>query len=112
MTTHKIQPIAGLQRTLDIFHQPGTVAEVRILNIPGRGRPYTASGYFDDFAAAAEAAAAFDDECSPAGIYFTLNPPDTALLARSPNTLTPYPEARVAVAEALTNGIDRYNNGI
>jgi hypothetical protein len=61
---------------------PGTVTELRILHT----RCGTVSGYFDDPAKLARAAAAWDGRAS--GLYFTLNPVRPELLARSANRLT------------------------
>jgi hypothetical protein len=77
--------------TLGLFHEPGSVVEVRATGIPGRGKPHTASGYFNDFAVAADAVVRIDAEQKPEGIYFVLNEADPQLLARSPNTITEYP---------------------
>ncbi len=78
-------------RPLRLLHKPSAVFEVRALHVPGRGKPHTEAGYFDDAEKAADAAIALDKR-KPAGIYVTLNPVDAALLARSPNIITPYLE--------------------
>ena len=91
-TDDRQQHIAEIRRTLDIFHRPGDVAEIRILGIPGRGKPHAAAGYFDDFQAAAESAVEYDEHANAAGIYFVMNQVNPALLARSPNRITRYPE--------------------
>ena len=49
---------AMIQHTASVFFQPGTVAELRILNTP-RG---TVSGYFDNAQAFTQAAAALERE--------------------------------------------------
>lgn len=79
-------------RTLNVFHEPGSVVEIRILGIPGRGRPHQAAGYFTDFEKAAMLIAAFQNEHSPSGVYFVLNEINSALLARSPGRITEYLE--------------------
>lgn len=92
MATHsqqqQAQAVEQIHRTLTIFHKPGSVVEIRILGIPGRGRPHQASGYFTDFAQAAKVAAGFDADRTPGGIYFNLNVINPALLARSPDRIT------------------------
>ena len=45
-----------------------------------RGRPYVGSGYFDDPTKAAAAIRELDEELTPEGIYWTLNPCTPALL--------------------------------
>jgi hypothetical protein len=82
--------IHELYRTLRLFHEQGDVAEIRILDIPGRGRPYQAAGYFTDFRKAAELAAEYDRKRKPSGIYFPFNFLNPALLARSPERITDY----------------------
>ncbi len=61
--------------------EPGSVAELRILNTNKK----TVSGYFDDFDKLAQAAAEWNGKV---GVYFTLNPVNPDLLARSSNHLT------------------------
>ncbi len=62
--------------------EPGSVAELRILNTNKK----TVSGYFDDFDKLADAAAEWDGKAP--GVYFTLNAVNPDLLARSSNHLT------------------------
>ncbi len=62
---------------------PGRVVELRVLNVDGRGA--TASGYFNQPLALAEAALRYIGRAE--GIYITLNPLLSDLLARSNNTL-------------------------
>ena len=69
----------------------GSVAELRILNTNKR----TVSGYFTDFDKLADAAAEWDGKAP--GVYFTLNPLNPDLLARSSNRLTEW--ARVTTAD-------------
>lgn len=83
---------AEIVRTLRIFRR-GEVCEIRIPKIGGRGKPYTAVGYFRDYEAAAEAVANFDRNRVFAGIYFVLNPIHPALWARSPEMLTEFAES-------------------
>jgi hypothetical protein len=82
--------INEIDRTLRLFHPLGNVVEIRVLGIPGRGRPHIASGYFTDFREAARQAVRYDREKSPGGIYFTFNRLNPAVLARSPEKITEY----------------------
>ena len=79
-----------IYRSLCLFHTPESVLEVRILGIPGRGRPHNASGYFTDYRKAASQIVGFDLNRNPTGIYFTFNAVNPALLARSPDCVTEY----------------------
>ena len=83
-------------RTLTVFHKTASLVEIRILGIPGRGRPHQAAGYFTDCRQAASLIAGFDLGRTPGGIYFNLNPINPALLARSPNRITEYLENTTA----------------
>jgi hypothetical protein len=67
--------------TLKIFHQPGTVVEIRI---PKTDKYKTISGYFDNDEVFADEVAKLTDEEFP-GYYFTINPVNPALLARANN---------------------------
>lgn len=67
-----------------VFLTPGTVTELRILNTT-RG---TMSGYFDDPAKLAAAAAQWSGKAP--GIYVTANPVNPALLARAHNRVVAY----------------------
>ena len=75
-------------RTWHIFRQPGEVLEMRI---PKAGRHKTISGYFNDPGALADAAVGLADE-GFAGIYFTINPVKSDLLARAANRYVKYAE--------------------
>ena len=92
---------AEILRTLNLFHRPGSVDEVRILGIPGRGRPFTAAGYFTNFERAAQQAALYDQSRCPKGIYFTLNAVNPALLARSPDQITEYLDTTTSDADVV-----------
>lgn len=35
-----------VERTLNFLHEPGSCREIRVLGVPGKGKPHTASGYF------------------------------------------------------------------
>ncbi len=69
---------------VEALFTPGGVHELRI---PDAGRYRTISGYFD---APEKLAAAAIKHNSHGGVYFTLNPCNPALLARSCNTAAPY----------------------
>ncbi|MEI6448540.1 MAG: AAA family ATPase [Actinomycetes bacterium] len=71
-----------IEAAMRLLHEPGEVFEVRILNTARAG---TVSGYFDDPAAAAQAAAKWDGKAP--GVYVTLNPVNPALMARAKNRL-------------------------
>jgi len=74
-----------IERTLRLLWAPGQVGEIRALNVSTREyrQPHTASGYYDDPAKAAQAAAELSQYAT--GIYCTLNPVNPALLARAYN---------------------------
>ncbi|MDA8307503.1 MAG: hypothetical protein M0Z81_11815 [Deltaproteobacteria bacterium] len=92
---------AHIRRALTSLHRAGGVFEIRALgpsktksNLwegPAFGRKPIISGYFNDPAKAAEAAAGLD-AIGCAGIYVTLNPVNQALLARANNRLKVAPE--------------------
>jgi hypothetical protein len=69
---------------LRLLHEPGSVFEIRALN-PKAGRPRTMTGYFNDVAAAADAAKQLDGDFE--GVYVTINPVVPALLARAANRM-------------------------
>jgi len=96
-----LQITAEIYRTLTLFHEPGSVIEIRVLGIPDRGKPHQASGYFTDFQTAAKAVASCDAFRSPSGIYFVMNRLNPALLARSPDRLTDYPQATTSDADII-----------
>ena len=73
---------AMIQHTASVFFQPGTVAELRILNTPRQG---TVSGYFDSSPPFVQAAEHWSGKAP--GVYATLNPCNPALLARAANRL-------------------------
>lgn len=83
------EQIAAVRETLEIFHRPGDVVEVRVIGLPGK-KNFSAAGYFDDFQAAAEAAVRYDLQRNARGVYFAMNRCDPALLARSLNHITDY----------------------
>lgn len=90
------QVASEVRRTIRLFREPGSVLEIRTLGIPGRGRPHQAAGYYTDHDLAAKHAAELDVRRKPSGIYFVMNELDSALLARSPNQMTDYPDSTTA----------------
>jgi hypothetical protein len=72
-----------VERYLELLWRPGEVRELRVPKWDGRS---TAAGYFDDPAALAVAAAAYDGR---ANVYVTLNPVVPDLLARYANRVEP-----------------------
>lgn len=76
---------AEIRRGLAALWIPGEVYELRALG-SGKG---IISGYFDNIDALVNAAV-WCDRQQPDGIYWTLNPVDRRLLARSANDLTTY----------------------
>jgi hypothetical protein len=86
-----------IAETLALFH-PGRVVEVRAIGVPRKGRRVTASGYFDDFAAAEGAVANLE---GAEGIYFTLNEIHPGLLARCPNRIQYSPQRTTSDKDVL-----------
>ena len=79
--------IPTIREALDVVlgHEaPDNVAELRIPET----RQKTVAGYFDDWDMLAHEIARWSGKA--AGVYLTLNPVNPALLARSPNKLTPF----------------------
>jgi hypothetical protein len=74
-------------RTLTLLYEPGDVVELRA---PKSGKLRTQSGYFDDFDLFADAACRLSGTVP--GVYTTLNPVKSALLARYHNRVQPYAE--------------------
>ena len=79
---------------ISALFRPGDVVELRI---PKAGRFKTISGYFDDFAKLGDAIEERSGNFE--GIYYTLNPVNSALLARANNNAKEY-------AQATTNDRD------
>lgn len=79
-----------IERCLRLLHPPGCVFEIRAPKVPsGDGKLMTISGYFDDYAAAVEAALELEGRRPEVpGIYVILNAIDPRLLERSSNKLT------------------------
>ena len=80
---HQQHDYAELERAFAAFTEPGQVFEVRLLHF---NRKRTDAGYFDHPSHAATAIAALHDQY--AGIYFTPNPVDPDLAARSYNRIS------------------------
>jgi hypothetical protein len=76
-----------IREALDALFLPGQVIEIRALRVDGK-KNNTASGYFDDFDLATEAAERFEVRCS--GVYVTLNEVNPALLSRRQNRIETY----------------------
>lgn len=79
-TTGKILPVIG------VLFEPGDVVELRAF----KDRTIT-SGYFDNFEELAEQAAKLDSKGF--AVYVTLNPTESALLARAHNRVKTHPKA-------------------
>ena len=73
-----------IQRALELLVEPGTVVELRI---PGT-RHGTVSGYFNDLDAMRKCAVSMSGKAE--GVYLTLNPAFSDLLARGSNKLVRY----------------------
>ncbi|HLK15708.1 MAG TPA: hypothetical protein VKT78_12970, partial [Fimbriimonadaceae bacterium] len=76
--------IGAIREALQLLVEPGSVVEIRIPIRKGR----VVSGYFDDLDAAARAAAEWSGRAH--GVYFTLNPVNSACLARAADHLKDY----------------------
>ena len=79
-----------IARALAVLIAPGAAFEIRILDARRRGRnwqPKVTFGYFDDPAQVAPALSALQLAAAK-GVYITLNPIDSTLLARSYNRFT------------------------
>jgi len=84
-------------RTHQLFCQPEDVIELRI---PKAGRYGTISGYFDKAGALADSVVALADE-NFAGVYFSINPCNPDLLARSANRYQKYAKETTADADII-----------
>jgi len=88
------------EKVYEIFFDEGTVVEIRALGLSGKSKSWKGfardnsivSGYFDNAADFAGAARALD-AVKATGVWFTINPPNPALLARSKNCLKANPKA-------------------
>jgi hypothetical protein len=74
-------------RFLGLLAEPGQIIELRLLNFHSRNQhfPATMSGYFSDYEKLAQAACKHSADAQ--GAYITLNPVNSALLARAVNRL-------------------------
>lgn len=88
------------QRVLSVLHPPGSTVEVRILGIPGKGRPHNAVGYYRDFAKAGRDIAEIEKQ-KPDGIYLVMNRISDDLFSRSPDLITEYPKATATDADVV-----------
>ena len=86
---------SDILRTFQLFHNTGDVIELRI---PKAGRYKTISGYFNEAGVWADSIVALADE-DFAGYYFTINPCNPALIARSANKYTKYAKETTADAD-------------
>jgi len=87
---------------LSLLYEPGDVLEVRAPKCrerAGSSFASTASGYFNDHDAAAEAIAKLDASGLAPGVYVTLNPVRPDLLARAANRLRPKASETTADAD-------------
>lgn len=75
----------AIVEALELLTEPGQVIELRIPNAQRRGNR-TDAGYFNDLQALAKVATD-QGRGQSAGVYFTLNPMNPALLARAENRL-------------------------
>lgn len=82
-------------RTFQLFHNPGDVIELRI---PKASRYKTISGYFNESRPLADSVVALADE-NFAGYYFSINPCNPDLIARSANKYTKYAKETTADAD-------------
>ena len=88
-----------MKNVYETFFTKGEVVEVRALGIQGKSKSWkgwardnsTISGYYDNAEDLARDAAVLDDALA-IGVWFTINPPNPSLLARSLNRLTANPK--------------------
>lgn len=93
--TPTLPVLARIRQSLDVILEPGTVAELRILETQSA----TGSGYFSDLDLLAKAAVKLDGR-APA-IYVTANPVKRDLLARAVNRLKFYAKHTTADVDIL-----------
>lgn len=79
--------VVQLHRALRLLAEPNQIVELRLLQtqVKGRQLPAIMSGFFDDFAALAQAVETYSPDAK--GTYITLNPVNAALLARAANRI-------------------------
>lgn len=90
---------AEIHRALEILAPLPGVIEIRAPKARQGSRTGTAAGYFDNYEAAAKAAAALSGNAP--GVYLTLNPVTPALLARYHNRLAPHADHTTGDAEIV-----------
>src|SRR5262249_51232451 len=97
---------AAIRHFLDVVTcgRSKPLIEVRILDIPGKGKPHNASGYYHDLDKAAADVAAWERADRGGGIYVLLNEPDPAVYARSPDRLTEYLDITTSDKDILRRG--------
>ena len=88
---------SDILRTFQLFSQPGDVIELRI---PKAGRYKTISGYFNESGPLADSIVALADE-NFAGCYFTINPCNPDLFARSANKYQKYAKETTADSDVI-----------
>ncbi|MGO9110467.1 MAG: AAA family ATPase [Thermoguttaceae bacterium] len=96
--------VEEIERSINFIAGDTEVFEIRVPEVPNaRGRPFTASGYFDrqHRREAAEAAFHYSYVKKAPGVYMTLNPCNPALLARSENKMTDYAKHTTTDAEII-----------
>jgi hypothetical protein len=78
---------AEILRALELLAEPGQAIELRLLEVQSQGQriPPTMSGYFDNVKDLADSALKYGGAAK--GVYITLNPVNSALLARASNRL-------------------------
>lgn len=78
-----------INKTLELFLQPGAILEVRALKCWDRNPEFTSNrtGYFDDVSKAIQEIEKLERSWHPQGIYVTLNPVKLDLLARAANRI-------------------------
>src|SRR5215831_2998475 len=92
----RIPPIEPtVHEALELLLEPGAVTELRALGTM-KG---TVSGYFTDPAATAQSASKLSGKAE--GVYFTLNPVNSSLLARSSNHVKAYAKYTTSDADIL-----------
>src|SRR3989442_8324348 len=93
--THSMFTQQFITESFRLLLPPGAVTELRIPNTP-RG---TVSGHFSDFNKLAAEAGRWSGKAP--GIYFTLNPVNTALLARAHNRLVEHAKQTTSDTDIL-----------
>lgn len=88
--------VTEIRAALAVLVEPGSVVELRALHT----RQNTTSGYFNDLDAAAEAAARLSGSCD--GVYVTLNPVRSELLARAENRVKGWARYTTADSDILS----------